>query len=125
MKTYRTNNLEVNFITKDVADAASKLAMDKIWMLPVDAVVQTTYIGDVTIRRYASGWIEMRGWRDGSGTSTVTFPIPFPDLSYAMNLTNCGSGYAYYTTNTTNSTTIGTSGTSYGVIWSVAGMGDS
>ena len=125
MKSYRTNNLEVNFVTKAVADSAAKLELDKLWMLPVDAVVETWISdnGETIARRYASGWQELRGWRNGSGSSTITYPFPFANLHYVVTTCNMGSGYAYMTGNTVTGVTIATSGTSNGVIWSARGMG--
>jgi hypothetical protein len=127
MKTYRTNNLEVNFVTKEVADSAGKLAMDKLWMLPVDAVVETWYgaDGETLARRWASGWLETRGWRAGSGTSTITLPFPYRSVQEQMIILTCSvGGYSYYSNQTPTSFSINTSGSPTGVVWYIIGMGD-
>jgi hypothetical protein len=125
MKIEQANNLEVNFLTKAMVDDLDKLDRKKLWMMEADAVVETwiSSDGETIARRYASGWQELRGWRNGSGSSTITYPFPFANLQYVVALCNMGAGYAYMTSNTVTAVTISTSGTSTGVVWSARGMG--
>jgi hypothetical protein len=125
MKMEQGNNLEVNFISKDRADSLDALDRNKLWLMEADAVIETWVSTDneTVVRKYANGWQEIRGWRNGGGSSTITYPFPFVDTHYTLMLCNLGAGYAYFSGNTVTGATIATGGTSNGVIWHAMGQG--
>jgi hypothetical protein len=124
MRIEKANNLEVNFVSRDYVGAKPNLPLDKLWLMEADAVVDTwrSSDGETIVRTYASGWQEIRGWRNGAGQSTVTYPFPFADLHVFISFCCGGGGYAYYSNNTTTGFTLNTSGTPNGVIWWSAGQ---
>jgi hypothetical protein len=97
MKIVRTNNLEVNFVSKERVDAESYLDDSKLWLMQADVAIET-WIGDSGLfyRRYSSGWIEQGGnnlsFASGSAASmTITLVVQMTNVNYNALLTITGS----------------------------------
>ena len=100
------------------------------WQAPTDLNNYTWY------RKYKSGWIEQGGSALGTGSRTVTFPIPMADTNYSvMAVANRSDAEAItsvsFTTKTTTSVNFAVSNinssaytwnSSNGIRWEVKGM---
>jgi hypothetical protein len=132
MKIEKANNLEVNFLSKARVDDLDKLDRKKLWLMEADAVVETWFSSDneTVVRRYASGWLEIRGCltSSGSGTKTATFPFPFSNTKYAVVFTPMSTSstivdITLISAATTEFTSYVSGSGSTGFIWFACGMG--
>jgi hypothetical protein len=103
MKQLRTQNLGINFLSRDALKAMGKSDPSKLWFVPC-GFISESWVSDDDSTWYLkfSNGTAMQGGALTTSNVTVAFPLPFVDTSYSLTIgytgltstTGTNKGYA-------------------------------
>jgi hypothetical protein len=95
MKQIRTQNLGINFLSRDSLQALGKSDPSKLWLVPCGFATEfwVSDDGHTWYLKFSNG-TAMQGGAGEYGTSnkTVTLPLPFIDANYSLAIAQTGLG---------------------------------
>jgi hypothetical protein len=87
MKQLRTQNLGINFLSKESLEALGQSDPSKLWFVPCGFATKswTSDDGRTWYLKFSNG-TAMQGGTLSASNVAVTFPLPFADASYSLTI---------------------------------------